>query len=57
MPVKPVLDALADNEEVALDETLDDLTVPLLPRAQLSGHWHSLTERRAKQNINTDHLQ
>lgn len=26
----PVLDVLADNEEVRLDEALDDLTVPLL---------------------------
>lgn len=32
------MDALADNEEVALDETLDDLTVPLFPRTQLAGY-------------------
>lgn len=46
VPVKPVLDAFADNQEVALDEALDDLTVPLLPRAQLAGCRHCLAKKR-----------
>lgn len=45
VPAEPVLDAFADNEEVALDEALDDLTVPLLPRTQLAGYGHRLAER------------
>lgn len=47
VPAEPVLDAFTDNEEVALDEALDDLTVPLLPRTQLAGYGHCLA-RRAK---------
>lgn len=39
------MDALADNEEVALDEALDDLAVSLLPRAQLSRCGHRLAKR------------
>lgn len=43
---KPVLDAFPHDEEVALDEPLDDLAVPLLPRAQLAGRWHRLVTTR-----------
>lgn len=45
VPVEPVLDAFADNEEVALDEALDDLTVPLLSCTQLAGYRQCLAER------------
>lgn len=45
VPAEPVLDAFSDNEEVALDEALDDLTVPLLPRTQLAGNGHRLAKR------------
>lgn len=38
----PVLNILAYNEEVRLNETLDDLTVPLLTWRQLSSNWHRL---------------
>lgn len=44
-PAKPVLDAFTDNEEVALDEALDDLTVPLLLHTQLAGNGHCLAKR------------
>lgn len=49
---KPVLDAFADDEEVALDEPLDDLAVPLLPRAQPAGRGHRLvTTGDKKSNV------
>lgn len=32
----PVLDVFPNNEEIRLDESLDDLTVSLLPSRQLS---------------------
>lgn len=43
---KPVLDAFPHDEEVALDEPLDDLAVPLLPGAQLAGRGHRLVTTR-----------
>lgn len=42
----PVLDVLADDEEVGLDEPLDDLAVALLTRRQLPGHRHRLEGAR-----------
>lgn len=45
VPVKPVLDRFADDEEVAIDEALDDLTVPLLSCTQLAGCRHRLAKR------------
>lgn len=38
----PVLDVFPDDQKVWLDESLDDLTVPLLPSRQLPGHWNGL---------------
>jgi len=38
----PVLDVFPHNKEVGLDESLDDLTVPLLPGRQLPGNWNRL---------------
>lgn len=45
VPARPVLDAFAHDEEVALDQALDDLTIPLLPRTELAGHGHRLAKR------------
>lgn len=44
--VRPVLDAFANNEVVALDEALDDLTVSLLSCTQLAGYGLSLANEK-----------
>lgn len=38
----PVLDVFPNDQKIWLDESLDDLTVPLLPSRQLPGHWNGL---------------
>ncbi len=38
----PVLNVFPNNKKVRLDESLDDLTVPLLPSRQLPGYWNRL---------------
>lgn len=48
--IKPVLNAFANDEEVALDQTLDDLTVSLLLRAQFAGCGHRLAETMQRIN-------
>lgn len=50
---QPVLDAFPDDEEVALDEPLDDLAVPLLPGAQLAGRGHRLPTAGTKSQTMT----
>ena len=42
---RPVLDAFAHDEKVGLDQSLDDLTVPLLPGGQPAGGGQGLLGR------------
>lgn len=42
----PVLDVFPNDEKVWLDESLDDLTVPLLPSRQLPGYWNGLAMKK-----------
>lgn len=49
--IEPVLDAFSNNQEVALDESLDDLAVPLLLRAQFAGCGHCLADRTRRETL------
>lgn len=52
----PVLDVFPNNKKIGLDESLDDLTVPLLPSRQLPGHWNRLEMRKQQiRFINKNH--
>lgn len=42
----PVLDVFPNDKKVWLNESLDNLTVPLLPSRQLPGYWNRLAMER-----------